>query len=135
MTDQSTLESIDTPDAAPPGGPARELSGRQKAAIALGPFLILWLIWWRLGAGSMSRLGKFEGDTGALEWLYRTPRTWTVDWFNFAGRDGFASVSYGATGWVNTWFDHLRYEELFQFALAWHSFWQSCHVALLESAR
>ena len=48
---------------------------------------------------------EFEGETGAWEWLYRVPRTWTVDWFNFAGRDGYASVSYGATGWVNTWFD------------------------------
>ena len=120
MTDQTTAEAIDTADAAPPGGPAKELSGRQKAAIALGPFFILWLVWWRVGAGSMSRLGKFEGDSGAVEWLYRVPRTWTVDWFNFAGRDGYASVSYGATGWVNTWFDHLRYEELFQFAIAWH---------------
>ena len=69
MTDQPPAEASDTADAAPPGGRAKELSGRQKAAIALGPFFILWLVWWRVGAGSMSRLGKFEGDSGAVEWL------------------------------------------------------------------
>jgi len=120
MTDQTTSEPIDTSDAASAGGPAKQLSGRQKATIALGPFLILWFAWWRLGSHSISRTGKYEGESAALEWLYRVPRTWTVDWFNFAGRDGFASVSYKATGWVNTWFDHLRYEEFFQFTVAWH---------------
>jgi len=120
MTDQTTSEPIDTSDAASVDGPAKQLSGRQKATIALGPFLILWFAWWRLGSHSISRTGKYEGESAALEWLYRVPRTWTVDWFNFAGRDGFASVSYKATGWVNTWFDHLRYEEFFQFTVAWH---------------
>ena len=120
MTDQTTSEPLDTSDAASADGPAKQLSGRQKAAIAFGPFLILWFTWWRLGSHHITRTGKYEGESAALEWLYRVPRTWTVDWFNFAGRDGFASVSYKATGWVNTWFDHLRYEEFFQFTVAWH---------------
>ena len=120
MTDQTTSEPLDTSDAASADGPAKQLSSRQKAAIAFGPFLILWFAWWRLGSHNITRTGKYEGESAALEWLYRVPRTWTVDWFNFAGRDGFASVSYKATGWVNTWFDHLRYEEFFQFTVAWH---------------
>jgi len=120
MTDQTTSEPLDTSDAASADGPAKQLSSRQKATIAFGPFLILWFAWWRLGSHNITRTGKYEGESAALEWLYRVPRTWTVDWFNFAGRDGFASVSYKATGWVNTWFDHLRYEELFQFTVAWH---------------
>ena len=105
MTDQTTSEPLDTSDAASADGPAKQLSGRQKAAIAFGPFLILWFTWWRLGSHHITRTGKYEGESAALEWLYRVPRTWTVDWFNFAGRDGFASVSYKATGWVNTWFE------------------------------
>ncbi len=120
MTDQTTSEPIDTSDAASVNEQAKQLAGWLKATIALGPFLILWFAWWRLGSHSISRTGKYEGESAALEWLYRVPRTWTVDWFNFAGRDGFASVSYKATGWVNIWFDHLRYEELFQFTVAWH---------------
>nr|MCS5665261.1 hypothetical protein [Acidimicrobiales bacterium] len=120
MTDQTTAEPLDTSDAASADGPAKQLSSRQKSAIAFGPFLILWFAWWRLGSHHITRTGKYEGESAALEWLYRVPRTWTVDWFNFAGRDGFASVSYKATGWVNTWFDHLRYEEFFQFTVAWH---------------
>ena len=44
MIDQTTAEAIDTADAAPPSGPAKQISGRQKAAVALGPFLILWLV-------------------------------------------------------------------------------------------
>ena len=120
MTDQTTSEPLDTSDAASADGPAKQLSSRQKATIAFGPFLILWFAWWRLGSHNITRTGKYEGESAALEWLYRVPRTWTVDWFNFAGRDGFASVSYKATGWVNTWFDHLRYEEFFQFTVAWH---------------
>ena len=120
MTDQTTSEPLDTSDAASVDGPEKQLSSRQKATIAFGPFLILWFAWWRLGSHNITRTGKYEGESAALEWLYRVPRTWTVDWFNFAGRDGFASVSYKATGWVNTWFDHLRYEEFFQFTVAWH---------------
>jgi len=120
MTDQTTSEPLDTSDAASADGPTKQLSSRQKATIAFGPFLILWFAWWRLGSHNITRTGKYEGESAALEWLYRVPRTWTVDWFNFAGRDGFASVSYKATGWVNTWFDHLRYEEFFQFTVAWH---------------
>jgi ABC-type proline/glycine betaine transport system permease subunit len=120
MSDQTVSETIDTSDAAPVDRPKKRLSGLQKTVIALGPFLILWFTWWRLGSQKISRTGKYEGESAALEWLYRTPRTWTVDWFNFAGRDGFASVSYKASGWVNTWFDHLRYEELLQFTVAWH---------------
>ena len=120
MTDPTTSEPLDTSDAASADGPAKQLSNRQKATMAFGPFLILWFAWWRLGSHHITRTGKYEGESAALEWLYRVPRTWTVDWFNFAGRDGFASVSYKATGWVNTWFDHLRYEEFFQFTVAWH---------------
>ena len=120
MTNPISSEPLDTSDAASADGPAKRLSGRHKTAMAFGPFLILWFAWWRLGSHHITRTGKYEGESAALEWLYRVPRTWTVDWFNFAGRDGFAQVSYGATGWVNTWFDHLRYEEFLQFTVAWH---------------
>ena len=50
MTDQTTAEPLDTSDAASADGPAKQLSSRQKSAIAFGPFLILWFAWWRLGS-------------------------------------------------------------------------------------
>ena len=40
---------IDTSDAASADGPAEQMSGRIRTAIAVGPFLFIWLLWWRLG--------------------------------------------------------------------------------------
>ena len=103
---------IDTSDAASADGPATQMSGRVRTAIVIGPFLLLWLAWWRLGDIFLHR-GQ---ESRVTEWFYSVPRDFTVDWFNFAGRErGFR-----ATGWVNTWFDHMRYEELLQFTLSWH---------------
>ena len=104
---------IDTNDAASADGPAAEMSGRTKTAIALGPFLAIWLLWWRLGDVFLHR----DLEAKVPEWLYEVPRSFTVDWFNFAGRER----GHKASGWVNTWFDHLRYEELFDFTLSWHA--------------
>ena len=116
MTAGTTTEPIDTSDAASADGSAKLLSGRYKAAMVVGPFLVLWLLWRQLGSASVSVTGKYEGEVAGLEWLYRVPRSWTVDWFNFAGRDG----GFKASGWVNTWFDHLRRNEFLDFTLSWH---------------
>jgi glycine betaine/proline transport system permease protein len=104
---------IDTSDAASADGPAEQMSGRVRTAITLGPFLTIWLLWWRLGDVFLHR----DQEAKVPEWLYEVPRSFIVDWFNFAGRER----GHKATGWVNTWFDHLRYEELFDFTLSWHA--------------
>jgi len=116
MAADTSTEPIETSDAASTGGLAKPLSGRYKAAMVLGPFLTLWVLWRQVGSGLVSTTGKYEGDLAGLEWLYRVPRSWTVDWFNFAGRDG----GFKATGWVNTWFNHLRRREFLDFTLSWH---------------
>ena len=87
MTAGTTTEPIDTSDAASADSSAKLLSGRYKAAMVVGPFLVLWLLWRQLGSASVSVTGKYEGEVAGLEWLYRVPRSWTVDWFNFAGRE------------------------------------------------
>ena len=99
--------------AASADGPAKGMSTRAKFLLALGPFTVLWLLWWRLGDLRLHQ----KKETGITEWLYSVPRTWTVDWFNFAGRD---IGTFKATGWVNVWFNHLRKKELLDFAVNWH---------------
>ena len=99
--------------AASADGPAKGMSTRAKFLLALGPFTVLWLLWWRLGDLRLHQ----KKETGITEWLYSVPRTWTVDWFNFAGRD---IGTFKATGWVNVWFNHLRKKELLAFAVNWH---------------
>ena len=114
MSDTETRtapDPIDTNDAVSADGPEQSMSGRVKAAITLGPFLLLWMAWWRLGDVFQHR----DQDARITEWLYSVPREFIVDWFNFAGRER----GHRASGWVNTWFDHLRYEELMQFTLSW----------------
>ena len=95
---------IDTSDAASADGPSEQMSGRVRTAIAVGPFLFIWLLWWRLGDVFLHR----EQEAKVPEWIHEVPRSFTVDWFNFAGRER----GHRASGWVNTWFDHMRYEEL-----------------------
>jgi len=123
MSDDTTTE-VAAPNGAPDtqsfehgaassDGPVKGLTGRRKVLLATGPFLLLWLLWWRLGDLRLHQ-GK---ESGITEWLYAVPRQWTIDWFNFAGRD---IGTFKATGWVNVWFDHLRKEELLEFAVNWH---------------
>ena len=114
MSDTETRtapEQIDTSDAASADGPEQGMSGRVKAAITLGPFIVLWAIWWRLGDIFLHR----DEDARITEWLYSVPSSFIVDWFNFAGRER----GHRASGWVNIWFDHMRYEEIMQFTLSW----------------
>ena len=101
--------------AASTDGPQKGMSGRAKVLLALGPFTFLWLLWWRLGDLRLHQ----DKEAGITEWLYSVPRAWTVDWFDFAGRDAGAG-RHKATGWVNVWFDHLRKKELLDFAVNWH---------------
>jgi len=110
-------------------GPEKGLSGRRKFLLAAGPFAVLWLLWWRLGDLRLHQ----DKESGITDWLYSVPRQWTVDWFDFAGRDVGAG-RHKATGWVNVWFDHLRKEELLEFAVNWHLSrmpWMLLAVALL----
>ncbi len=101
--------------AASADGSQMGMSGRAKVLLALGPFTFLWLLWWRLGDLRLHQ----DKEAGITEWLYSVPRAWTVDWFDFAGRDTGAG-RHKATGWVNVWFDHLRKKELLDFAVNWH---------------
>ncbi len=78
----SASAPIDTNDAASADGPAKQMSGRVRTAIVIGPFLLLWLAWWRLGDIFLHR-GQ---ESRVTEWLYSVPRDFTVNWFNFAGR-------------------------------------------------
>ena len=139
MTDDTTTEAavptgpVDTQTfehgAASGEGPEKGLSGRRKILLAAGPFAVLWLLWWRLGDLRLHQ----DKESGITDWLYSVPRQWTVDWFDFAGRDVGAG-RHKATGWVNVWFDHLRKEELFEFAVNWHLSrmpWMLLAVALL----
>ena len=95
--------------------PAKGMSTRAKFLLAVGPFTVLWLLWWRLGDLRLHQ----KKETGITEWLYSVPRSWTVDWFDFAGRDAGAG-RHKATGWVNVWFDHLRKKEFLDFVVDWH---------------
>ena len=58
-------------------------------------------------------------DSVLPDWVQSVPNDWTVSWFDFAGRSR-AGGRHKASGWVNTWFDHLRYEEVLQFSISWH---------------
>ena len=53
MTAGTTTEPIDTSDAASADAPAKLLSGRYKAAMVVGPFLVLWLLWRQRGSASV----------------------------------------------------------------------------------
>ena len=119
---------IDTSDAASADGPAERMSGRIRMAIAVGPFLFIWLLWWRLGDVFLHR----EQEAKVPQWIHEVPRSFTVDWFNFAGRER----GHRASGWVNTWFDHMRYEELLDFTLSWHAskVWLIPCLALMAAA-
>ena len=101
--------------AASADGPEKGMSGRARFLLVVGPFAAIWLIWWRLGDLRLHQ----DKEAGITEWLYSVPRAWTVDWFDFAGRDAGAG-RHMATGWVNVWFDHLRKNELLDFAVNWH---------------
>ncbi|MCH2415110.1 MAG: hypothetical protein MK199_10665, partial [Acidimicrobiales bacterium] len=125
-TDEVVERPADSVDVTPPtqsvehgaasaGGPAKRMSGRARFLLAVGPFAAIWLIWWRLGDVRLHQ----KKETGITEWLYSVPRAWTVDWFDFAGRDAGAG-RHMATGWVNVWFDHLRKKEFLDFVVDWH---------------
>ncbi|MCH2412708.1 MAG: ABC transporter permease subunit, partial [Acidimicrobiales bacterium] len=101
--------------AASAGGPEKGMSGRAKLLLAVGPFAAIWILWWRLGDVFLHR----DEEPVITEWLYSVPRAWTVDWFDFAGRDAGAG-RHMATGWVNVWFDHLRKKEFLDFVVNWH---------------
>ena len=111
----ATPEAIDTSDAASSDGPPPGTRGGRTALLILGPFLLIWLAWWRLGDVLIHR-GK---DSVLPDWVQSVPNDWTVSWFDFAGRSR-AGGRHKASGWVNTWFDHLRYEEVLQFSISWH---------------
>ncbi|MBC8365267.1 MAG: ABC transporter permease subunit [Actinobacteria bacterium] len=129
MPDAPTPGATSTPEAvdvAPPtqsvehgaasaDGPAKGMTGRAKFLLTVGPFAAIWLLWWRLGDLRLHQ----DKEAGITEWLYSVPRAWTVDWFDFAGRDAGAG-RHKATGWVNVWFDHLRKKEFLDFVVNWH---------------